>query len=347
MGNRILKESIVTSDNLDLLTPFQETFFFRLLVIVDDYGRMDARPKLLSARLYPLKNIPEETVSDSLQVLEEANLIFLYQVNGRPYLQIVTWERHQTIRNKRSKYPDPEGLLFSGRPSAGREPALKQDQAANADSAAAHESVVNQSSGETPNGRIILTQPCAASVAKMTVPADAASVGMCPPTAYTGSAFHSAPLRENPRQRAEGFLGKIQGAFEEFWALYPKKQDRQSAVAAYVRLNPSEDLHKKMLETLKKYCASPEWQRECGRYIPYPAKWIVCRRWEDEVPEAAPEKQDHTRGLTREWTVSAQNYQQRDYSNVDREMLELFIRSNGGTVSGSDTAESAKAQSAS
>ena len=103
MGNRILKESIVTSDNLDLLTAFQENFFFRLLVCVDDYGRMDARPKLLSVRLYPLKNIPEETVSDSLRALEEANLIFLYQVNGRPYLQIVTWERHQTIRNKRRK----------------------------------------------------------------------------------------------------------------------------------------------------------------------------------------------------------------------------------------------------
>ena len=167
------------------------------------------------------------------------------------------------------------------------------------------------------------------------------------PAEFTGSALRSAPLRENPRQREEGLLGKIQGAFEEFWALYPKKQDRQSAVAAYVRLNPSEDLHKKMLETLKKYCASPEWQREGGRYIPYPAKWIVCRRWEDEVPEAAHEKQDQTYGRTREWTVSAQNYQQRDYSNVDREMLELFIRSNGGIVSGSDTAEGAKAQIAS
>ena len=111
MGNRILKESIVTSDNPDLLTPFQETFFFRLLVIVDDYGRMDARPKLLSARLYPLKNIPEETISDSLQALEKANLVFLYEVNDRPYLQVTTWERHQTIRNKRSMYPDPEGTV--------------------------------------------------------------------------------------------------------------------------------------------------------------------------------------------------------------------------------------------
>ena len=111
MGNRFLKESIVTSDNLDLLTPFQETFFFRLLVCVDDYGRMDARPKLLSSSLYPLKNIPEETISDSLQALEKANLVFLYEVNDRPYLQVTTWERHQTIRNKRSMYPDPEGTV--------------------------------------------------------------------------------------------------------------------------------------------------------------------------------------------------------------------------------------------
>ena len=43
MPNRIIKESICTSENIDQLSPFCETVFYRLIVNVDDYGRIDAR----------------------------------------------------------------------------------------------------------------------------------------------------------------------------------------------------------------------------------------------------------------------------------------------------------------
>ena len=131
---------------------------------------------------------------------------------------------------------------------------------------------------------------------------------------------------EHSPQAGDSFLGEIQEGFEEFWELYPNKQAKPNAVAAYARLHPNEELRKKMLEALKKQCACPAWQREGGRYIPYPAKWIVERRWEDEVPE----KQEKTCGHTREWTVSAQDYDQRDYSNADQEMMDYFIRMNTG-----------------
>lgn len=54
MPNRFLKDSICTSDNIDRLTAFQETFFYRLIVNCDDFGRMDARPKVLAAKLYQI-----------------------------------------------------------------------------------------------------------------------------------------------------------------------------------------------------------------------------------------------------------------------------------------------------
>ena len=41
MPNRIIKESICTSDNVDQLTAFEETVFVRLIVNCDDFGRMD------------------------------------------------------------------------------------------------------------------------------------------------------------------------------------------------------------------------------------------------------------------------------------------------------------------
>ena len=109
MPNRILKESICTSENLALLSPEEEVFFYRIMVNCDDYGRMDAHPRILLARCFPLKifEIPEETIASWLEALSRAGLILLYEVEGKRYLKLCTWEKHQRIRNKKSKYPAP------------------------------------------------------------------------------------------------------------------------------------------------------------------------------------------------------------------------------------------------
>lgn len=113
MPNRILKESICTSDTLDQLNSFQETVFYRLIVNCDDYGRMDARPKVLAARLYPLKDIRAEQIENALRALSSAGLVILYEVDGKPFVQMKTWERHQQIRAKKSRYPSPDGAKTS------------------------------------------------------------------------------------------------------------------------------------------------------------------------------------------------------------------------------------------
>ena len=105
MPNRILKESICTSENIDQLTPFQESFFYRLMVNCDDYGRFDARPKILASKLYPLRNLNTGHVTEALKALQAADLIVLYEVDGHAFLQMKTWDRHQQIRAKRSKFP--------------------------------------------------------------------------------------------------------------------------------------------------------------------------------------------------------------------------------------------------
>jgi hypothetical protein len=105
--NRILKDSVCTSDNLDHLTAEQEVFWYRLLVQCDDYGRMDARPAILRARCYPLRlgTVSEQDVADWLTALVASDLVRVYEVAGKPYLQVTTWDRHQQVRAKRSKYP--------------------------------------------------------------------------------------------------------------------------------------------------------------------------------------------------------------------------------------------------
>lgn len=109
MPNRIIKESICTSSEIDQLNPEEEVFFYRLMVNCDDYGRIDARPQLLRAKCFPLKidKIKDIDIEKWLEKLVEVNLIKLYTVDGKAYLQLTTWEKHQQIRAKKSKYPQP------------------------------------------------------------------------------------------------------------------------------------------------------------------------------------------------------------------------------------------------
>lgn len=109
MPNRIIKESICTSESIDQLSAFHETVFYRLIVNCDDYGRMDARPKILAAKLFPLKDIRASQMEEALRTLTSAELVSTYEVDGKPFLQMKTWNRHQQIRAKKSKYPAPDG----------------------------------------------------------------------------------------------------------------------------------------------------------------------------------------------------------------------------------------------
>ena len=111
MPNRIIKESICSSDSLDELTWQQECFWFRLIVNCDDYGRMDARPEVLRSKLYQnKKKLSTKEISATLQKMLSLGLIGLYEVDGKPYLHIPTWLEHQTPRAKRSKYPAPDDM---------------------------------------------------------------------------------------------------------------------------------------------------------------------------------------------------------------------------------------------
>lgn len=108
MPNRILKESIKSSPQIDMLSWFEEVVFYRLMVSADDYGCMDGRTVLLKNELFPTKDtVTKKAVDDAIAHLTSIGLLCKYTVNGMPYLFFPTWEKHQRIRNKHRKYPEP------------------------------------------------------------------------------------------------------------------------------------------------------------------------------------------------------------------------------------------------
>lgn len=108
MPNRIIKESICTSDEIDQLSAEQEVFFYRLMVVVDDFGLIDARLPILKSKCYPLKSIDINSIQDNLAHLVAVGLVKLYRAEGKPYLSITNWAKHQQIRAQRAKCPMPE-----------------------------------------------------------------------------------------------------------------------------------------------------------------------------------------------------------------------------------------------
>lgn len=111
--------------------------------------------------------------------------------------------------------------------------------------------------------------------------------------------------------------------FDRFWMAYPRKENKQKALAAYLKLHPDETTLAAMLAAIERQKASDQWQEDGGRYIPHPTTWLNGRRWEDEPPKA-------TGKATR--TVIAQQYSQRDYSGQEEsvdEMMERLMSING------------------
>lgn len=118
MPDRIIKESSCTSDTLNGLSDFEERFWWRLVVNCDDYGRFDARPAVLKSRLFPLMDgKTNKNMADALRKLASVGLVKIYEVDGRPFLQVVKWDKHQRIRAKRSKYPSPNESVCCQLPS--------------------------------------------------------------------------------------------------------------------------------------------------------------------------------------------------------------------------------------
>ena len=76
--------------------------------------------------------------------------------------------------------------------------------------------------------------------------------------------------------------------FGAFWAAYPKKRARADAARAWKALAPDHGLQARMLSALESQKAGAEWQREGGRFVPYPGAWLRGRRWEDEPAGQAP-----------------------------------------------------------
>ncbi|MER7856669.1 hypothetical protein ABTZ98_29560 [Streptomyces bacillaris] len=96
---RTIKPEAFISESLATVSVHAERTFFGLLTQADDHGRFRDQAAVISGALWSLR--PEHgplEVEDDLTQLDSAGLICRYEGDdGKRYLHIVTWARHQKI----------------------------------------------------------------------------------------------------------------------------------------------------------------------------------------------------------------------------------------------------------
>lgn len=108
MPNRMLKESILSSEKFNSLTWFEQSTYIRLILLADDYGRLDGRDVILKSYCYPLDDkVTRSAISKAISHMVNVGLLQKYEVNNKPYLYFPNFGKYQRLRSKASKYPAP------------------------------------------------------------------------------------------------------------------------------------------------------------------------------------------------------------------------------------------------
>ncbi|PJN03767.1 hypothetical protein CG740_05005 [Streptomyces sp. CB01201] len=150
---RTIKPEAFISESLAAVSVTAERTFFGLLTQADDHGRFRDQAAVITGALWALR--PEHgplEVEDDLNQLDGAGLICRYEgEDGKRYLHIVTWAKHQKI-NRPSGSRHPHCPRHQGGRSAGvavrahdavREPAVSPHGRGREGSRDPQESAVN------------------------------------------------------------------------------------------------------------------------------------------------------------------------------------------------------------
>jgi len=107
---RMISKSISISERVNSMSLFARLLFTWMIPHTDDFGRMTGSPMKVKALVVPMADETKEDVERALTEMVEQDLIDWYVVDGKKYIQIKNFDKHQTGLNKRtkSKYPDPK-----------------------------------------------------------------------------------------------------------------------------------------------------------------------------------------------------------------------------------------------
>src|SRR5688572_28994778 len=92
MPQRFLKPGITGSTKRNACSYIAQSFYIRLLTLVDDFGRYEANPRYLASVTFPLSDdVDAAKMTELLAELESHELILCYKVRAKDYFQMTNW----------------------------------------------------------------------------------------------------------------------------------------------------------------------------------------------------------------------------------------------------------------
>ncbi len=90
--SRNIKPGFFTNDDLGEMDPLARLLFAGMWTIADRAGRLEDRPKKIKAEVLPYDNCDADAY---LSQLADRGFILRYEFEGKRYIQILAWKKHQ------------------------------------------------------------------------------------------------------------------------------------------------------------------------------------------------------------------------------------------------------------
>lgn len=102
---RTIKPEIWTDEKFVELSAWARLLFIGLWNFADDDGRMEFSPKSIKMKIFPADSVE---ITELFGELRRENLVNVYAVDNKEYLQVVGFAKHQKVdKRSTSKHPPP------------------------------------------------------------------------------------------------------------------------------------------------------------------------------------------------------------------------------------------------
>ncbi len=319
---RTIKPEFWSSEQVMECQPLTRLLFIGIWNFCDDGGNHPDSEKTIKARVFPGDEISSSSIRRMLDELSSNGLLAFYEHSGKRYLHVCGWE-HQRIDKPTFKYPEfVQSLVVSSPPLLGADTDDHQKLGPIGDSVDESSTNIRPPLDEDSSNPLLGLDPGREGkgnrkgeeqdqehVHRRDAPPDDATLES---QAEANGQEQRAPDQPaladpKPKRNIKPAATDLLDGFDQFYRLYPRRQNRPKAESAWKKLKPDAELRETLLAALANHRLRLDWIRDGGQYIPLPATWLNGRCWEDEILSNTEQsnhvdldKIDHTLGLERQ-----------------------------------------------
>lgn len=104
MPQRFLKPGITNSEKWNTCGWMAQSFYIRLLTLVDDFGRYESHLSMLRGHAFAMRDdVKAEKMEELCRELSDKDLVIFFECNGKQFLQITNWR--EKPRADESRFP--------------------------------------------------------------------------------------------------------------------------------------------------------------------------------------------------------------------------------------------------